>query len=228
MKYVLTENTKHWLGVTLYQIRAVKDFDNVKAGYFGGFVESTSNLAQNGNCWIYPSAMAYGSSVVYENAKLKDAAIVCDMAQVGGNAIIADRANVSEKASVYGDAKMLGDSRAYGACEIFGNAKIMDRSRVLQNAWVYGDVEVRGNANITDKTTIDPVTIQGLRYTVTIMDNHASLDCENYSFAEWKNMDRRSILTMDGKEGLRFYDTYHKMIFNLFDELRPNHEGMNR
>ena len=228
MKYVLTENTKHWLGVTLYQIRAVKDFDNVKAGYFGGFVESTSNLAQNGNCWIYPSAMAYGSSVVYENAKLKDAAIVCDMAQIGGNAIIADRSNVGERASVYGDAKMLGDSRAYGACEIFGNAKIMDRSRVLQNAWVYGDVEVRGNANITDKTTIDPVTIQGLRYTVTIMDNHASLDCENYSFAEWKNMDRRSILTMDGKEGLRFYDAYHKMIFDLFDELRPNHEGMNR
>lgn len=228
MKYVLTENLKPWLGVRLYQIRAVKDFEYVKEGDLGGFVESAKNLSQHGNCWIYPDAMAYDCSVVRDNAVLKDFSKVYGMAQVDGNAILADRAEVYEHAYVYGNAKMLGDSRAYGACEIFGNAKIMDRSRVLQNAWVYGDVEVRGNANITDKTTIDPVTIQGMRYTITIMDNHVSFDCENHSIYDWLNIDRRKILAMDGKEGLRFYDRYRSMLSDMFEDLRPDYERENR
>jgi len=38
-KFVLTENTKKLGSITLYQIKAIKSFDNVKKDELGGWVE---------------------------------------------------------------------------------------------------------------------------------------------------------------------------------------------
>ena len=43
-------------GTTLYRIRALKDFGNVKAGSLGGFVASERNLSQLGDCWVADDA----------------------------------------------------------------------------------------------------------------------------------------------------------------------------
>ena len=51
----------------LYQIRALKDFLNVKEGDFGGWVESESNLSQQGTCWIYPGVNVYHNAYVEGN-----------------------------------------------------------------------------------------------------------------------------------------------------------------
>jgi hypothetical protein len=53
MKYKLTDEKLSWYGRKLYRIQALKDFGYVKAGDFGGWVESESNLSQEGDCWIY-------------------------------------------------------------------------------------------------------------------------------------------------------------------------------
>lgn len=37
---------------TLYSIRALRDFGDVKAGDFGGWIESEDNLSQAGDCWV--------------------------------------------------------------------------------------------------------------------------------------------------------------------------------
>ena len=75
-KYELTtEKTKHE-GRTLYRIRALKNFSDVKAGDLGGFVESEKNLSQEGNCWIYDDSKVIGRSKIVGCSKVKSKSIV--------------------------------------------------------------------------------------------------------------------------------------------------------
>ena len=76
-KYELTES-KIYCGITLYRIKALRGFRNVKAGDLGGWVESELNLSHEGDCWIYNDA------IVCNNAMVCKYAIVCN------NAIVAD------------------------------------------------------------------------------------------------------------------------------------------
>lgn len=55
-KYEFTSETKMYFGRTLRQIRAIKDFSNVKAGEIGGWIEKESNLSQTGDAWVYGNA----------------------------------------------------------------------------------------------------------------------------------------------------------------------------
>ena len=55
-KYELTDNTIEYDGKTLYQIKALKNFGNVKTGYLGGYVEKEENLSHEGNCWVDDNA----------------------------------------------------------------------------------------------------------------------------------------------------------------------------
>src|ERR1700731_2450176 len=75
-------------GTTLYRIRALKDFGNVKAGDLGGFVRSEDNLSQRGDCWIDDDAQVY------------DAAVISDDAQVFGRARVYGHARVYNKGQV--------------------------------------------------------------------------------------------------------------------------------
>lgn len=46
-KYELTNETIFFNGLTLYRIRAIKDFSDVKAGDLGGWIEKEVNLSQD-------------------------------------------------------------------------------------------------------------------------------------------------------------------------------------
>ena len=50
------KNTIEFEGRTLYRIRALRDFNDVKKGNIGGYIESESNLSQEGDCWVYDNA----------------------------------------------------------------------------------------------------------------------------------------------------------------------------
>lgn len=72
MKYELTENSIKVGYMTLYQIRALKDFGDVKAGDLGGYIEQESNLSQDGDCWIKDGTGVAGQTIsgddiVYHN-----------------------------------------------------------------------------------------------------------------------------------------------------------------
>ena len=113
-KYEMTSNIKEFLGHKLFQIRALKDFGDVKAGDFGGYIEKEENLSQYGNAWVYDNVK------VYNNAK-----VFCD-AQVHGNAQIYDSASVYGNARVFDDAQVLGNARVFGDVQILDNALICD------------------------------------------------------------------------------------------------------
>ena len=93
-KYELTPETQKENGKTLYRIKALRDFGDVKAGDLGGWVESESNLDHVGDCWVF------------------------DNAEVSGDAWLSGDARVYGNAQVYGDARVFGNARVYGNAQV--------------------------------------------------------------------------------------------------------------
>ena len=141
-KYKLTEETINVNGKTLYRIKSLKDFGNVKKGDKGGFVEKEENLSQSGDCWVYDNAK------VYNNAKVFDYADIYGNAEIFGNAI------VSGNARVYGNAKVYHYAMVYDDAEVCDNAIISGNAEVYHDAAVYGNARVFGNAEICGKAEI--------------------------------------------------------------------------
>ena len=75
-KYELTNEKIEHESKTLYRIRALRDFEDVKMGDLGGFVESEINLSQEGNCWIYDDSKVRGGSVITDHSIIKNDSIV--------------------------------------------------------------------------------------------------------------------------------------------------------
>lgn len=73
-KYELTEETKTTGDITLYRIKALKDFGNVSAGKLGGFVQSEDNLSQDDDAWVFNNAKVYGNAQVSGNVEIKELA----------------------------------------------------------------------------------------------------------------------------------------------------------
>lgn len=100
----------------LHRIRAlVKVNEQVGEGEYGGFIESESNLSQDGGCWIYDNAICCGEAVVEKEARMFDSALARDSALITGDSCLFDRASaeghccirsgeIKEHARVAGDA----------------------------------------------------------------------------------------------------------------------------
>ena len=93
-KYRLTGNHINIGSRILYQIEALKDFGDVKAGDLGGYIESEENLSQYDIAWVYGDAQVLGNAQVFDNAR------------VYGNACVFDNARVYGNACVFGDAQI--------------------------------------------------------------------------------------------------------------------------
>ena len=87
---MLQDQTIEWCGRTLYRIRALRDFGNVRAGDVGGYIECERNLSQDGNAWVYDDARVCGDAWVSDNARVYGNALVCDNARVYGDALVCD------------------------------------------------------------------------------------------------------------------------------------------
>lgn len=139
-KYELTNETyadNPFIG-TLYRIRALRDFGNIKKGALGGFVKSDDNLSHEGNCWVWDAAQVYGN------------------ARVSGDAQILDCAVVSADAKVYGNARISKHANVFGHAEVFGNAHVTDyarvsgeKTRVFGDAWIFGAAHVKYDEEIS-------------------------------------------------------------------------------
>lgn len=109
-KYEMTSNVKEFLGHKLFQIKALKDFGDVKAGDLGGYIEKEENLSHNGNAWVYDNVKVYDNAKVFRDA------------QVHGNALIYSNARVFGKAKVYGNTWVCGNAQIYNDALICDSA----------------------------------------------------------------------------------------------------------
>ena len=157
-KYELTSETIEIDGTILHQIKALKDFSDVKAGDLGGWIEKEENLSQMGDTWVYSNAKVYGNAHICNNAKVFGNALVCgsavvrDNAKVYGYAFVHDNALICINAvvlgEVFGNAKVCGDARVHNHAKVYGNAMVFDNARVYGNARIYGNANVCGNVYI--------------------------------------------------------------------------------
>lgn len=147
-KYELTNETINYFERTLYRIKAVRNFSNVKAGDLGGFVEKEDNLSHKGDCWVYNNAR------VCNNAKVSKNARVCDDAIISGNAIISDNALVSDYSVIYDNAIIIDNAKTYDYTRVSHNAEISENAKICGLCWVTDSIHVSGNAVIKDNVFV--------------------------------------------------------------------------
>ena len=123
-KYELTEETKVIDGKTLFRIRALRSFGDIKAGDLGGFIENERNLSHEDNAWVS------GNAKVIDNARVSD------------NALVIDNARVSGEAWVDGNARVSGNARVIDNARVSGYAKVGGKAIVGGEAWVSGEAQV--------------------------------------------------------------------------------------
>ena len=60
-----------------------------------------------------------------------------------------------------------------------------------------------------------PLQLFGLRWSVTILDEHMQIGCELHSLADWRGFDDAHIVQMDGKDALRFWRAHKAALLAL-------------
>lgn len=146
--------------VTVYRVKALQNFGNVKKEELGGFVESEMNLSQQGNCWVSHNAVVFGNAALFDDCCVKNDA------RVYGDAVLFDSVEVKDKARVYENVILRNhvvvsnNAVVRGGCMIYGNAKICDNSQVRGKAKVFGDVTIKdssiidGHAMLCDEVVV--------------------------------------------------------------------------
>lgn len=142
-KYELTDESIKRSGVTLYRIRALRDFGNVKKGELGGFVQSEANLSHYGDSWVYSDAKVFEHARVIENGK------VFYKAEVNGKAIVSKNSRVDYKAHVCGKAILSDFAYVNGEARVCGQAIIKDYATVRGDARIDGNAIVRKNSCVS-------------------------------------------------------------------------------
>ena len=182
-KYELTDNFIRLDDkTTLYRIRALKDFNNIKEGTIGGFVESEDNLSQEGDCWVYDNAKVYGNAKISNDARVEDESCVFGNAEVFGDAVVSNMAKVYENAKVYKSAWIQDASKAHGDAEISGRVTVREDSDIFGHACVTGDsliydALVYGNATVKGDSIISSgAKILGY----TVIDGKATIRMSGY------------------------------------------------
>jgi len=87
-KYELTTNKTTLYDRTVYQIKALKDFGDVKKGDLGGYIEKEANLSQQGNCWVYDEATILRDAILLDDAVMRDYAIITDSVMLSDNVVM--------------------------------------------------------------------------------------------------------------------------------------------
>ena len=163
MKYELTDLSIEHKGYTLYRIRALKGFGQVKKGDLGGYIESEKNLSQDGDAWVIHDAKVYGRAWVSNNA------LIAKNAEVFGRARVYDNACVSGQAKVFGNARVLSTARAFERAQVYGRAVIHGHAVVYGYSEIYGDAVVHGHASISGESRVygDSEIYSGARISVS-------------------------------------------------------------
>lgn len=154
-------------GITLYRIRALKDFGVVKKGDLGGYVEQEANLSQKGNSWIFDNAKAMDDAIVKDNATLHHNATICDDAIISGsasindNVTIYDQATVSDNAILYGNVILIGNAKIYGKARLYDYVLVSGNAQVYDNARCYGFAKIEDDTQVFNDAIIDNAVISG-------------------------------------------------------------------
>ncbi len=156
--------------ITLYQIRALRDFTCpfklnpdgeildqtlVKKGDLGGYVEKEENLSHEGGCWIFEEAEVRDNGRVEGNARLVGRSLVRD------NAIVKGYSCLSANAYVWGNAVLDGATQMKGLVSIGGNSRTNGYVSINGNSQVRGDSVLEGNIFLNGTVVVENAKLTG-------------------------------------------------------------------
>lgn len=152
-KYEPIDELAFYKGHTLYRIRALRDFGDVKKGDLGGFIERESNLSHLGDCWIYDNAIVYDFARVGGDARVKNSA------KLHGLSLVCEQAEIRNLANIYGKTKVFGRAKILDAVIINGGtlieyAEIKDYATIERHVEIYGPANISGRTIITDNAKL--------------------------------------------------------------------------
>ena len=192
-KYELTQNTFTIAMEDLYQIKALQDFGDVKAGDLGGYIKSEKNLSQKGDCWVYPGSFAYEDATITGSSKILNGAHIC------GNAEI-DDSIIKDVGTLVCDYSKVIRSTVKGGAWIHHDVKVCDSiiSNDNNDTELSGDITVVG-ANISNISDVLHINIGHTFYRSRnniIIVSSSLLDVDNMpiDMFEEKFKDRRDIV----------------------------------
>ena len=162
-KYEITDITMEFEERTLYRIRALKNFRNVKAGDLGGWVSGKHNLSQEGECWIYDEAKCMDNARMYHNSAMYNNAVMCDFSEMHGcsemhnysamldNSRMYNCSAMYDNSRMYNDSKMYSNSRMFDNSAMYNNAVMLDNSKMFENSRMYRDSRLKNKENLYGK-----------------------------------------------------------------------------
>lgn len=129
-KYELTD--QYWSG--LRRIRSLVEIPGrVKAGEFGGFVESEDNLSHEGACWIGDNSKAYGNSRVKDSATMRGYSEIWDSSILEGDSVVVDRAVIRDRSTCSGNSLIKDSALIAGTSIITDRAVIEYRATIISS-----------------------------------------------------------------------------------------------
>jgi len=222
--------------IKLHRIMACKNFGKVKRADVGGHVESESNLAHDGLCWIGYNATVQNNTVVSENAQVDGRMRWWDELYYKQKPSempwyydkvsfldVRDNTKIHGNAVVYGDGYIWGDSEIYENASVTGDnfmisdAKIHGKARVVSTS-IYGSIDIRDNAICIASSISDNLS--------EIRDDWEVIDYSEYDKDQSTLYDLHLAHVVGKKEGGDFtYDDCKKLVGLKYRLINASNQG---
>lgn len=213
-KFELTEDKKEIAdGITVYRIRALTDFSNVKVGDLGGFVEKEENLSfdEDDHSWVYDDSIVSGvtevtgDSMVRKESSVHDSLISQESLVTGQSYVLeSDINDTSIELSRVKDTLSYGSVVYHSTVESSGfNDSIIENSTMLNSQ--LEDSQVQDDSELTDahleNERFDDVQLTGydsrMQLDAVSLDELDSLDLGDVSLLDLSEEDLQDLDDLD-------------------------------
>lgn len=229
-KYELVLETIHkFYSMSMYRIRALKDFSDVKKGQYGGYVESEENLSQTGNCWIYDDSIVCNGASVINNAIVKDSSTVKNYSEISDDAIVEKGSRIDESSIVCDQSRVI-DSLVTESSAIIYKSVVNENSMIEQgscvcdavvgsNTYVKNGAVIRFDINgDEDYVVYNPPVSYGRSLTASTKKDIWSCDPHADTAEKLREFLIEDEVLEEDDEYLRWFDSivaFHKNYFNI-------------
>jgi NDP-sugar pyrophosphorylase family protein len=138
---------------TLYRIIALKYIPRywVRPGDKGGYVESESNLAHAGDCWVGRGAKVSENARISGHVRVLGYAKVSGSVRLSGNVVVSGNAKLSENARLSGDVVVSGNSWIRGDTRLSGDARVSGDTRLGSGRWRRSPLQIQGSRHFVNQ-----------------------------------------------------------------------------
>lgn len=204
-KFELSENGREIAdGVTVYRIRALADFSNVKVGDLGGYVEKEVNLSfeEDDHSWVYDESVVSGVSEVSGDSVIRNHSSVRD-SLISHDTLVSDQSYV-QKSDINGSSIELST-----VTDVLSYASVVSDSKI-DGSWL--DDTVVADSNVFNSQLED----SKVREESVLTDTH--LENERFDEVQLTGYDSRLQLDAVSLEELDSLDLGDVDLLNLSED----------